>query len=917
MTDHDAPTPGDDFEQRARHAGRALREAPPADGLRRISSARRNRRIAQVGGALAVVALGIGGVVAIATRGRDGNIATAPTVPSTMPATAPITTPAPQPATPPTAPATTPGTAPAPSVAPDPFSQATLVAATADGILLGLPDGSWIPTPFTEPAEGPAYLAGPYVVHQPDQIERWNLTVAPIRLVTQDGVAEWTPPGPEKSDDGRLRYRVLDAGIVDGAPTMLVSQTDDGMPDTADVRLLLVDLTDGHVRDLGSFGGWEEGVPAARLAGGRIVALRTAEVLTTLVAIEFDGRISAAQELTPDVGWNLSLGTDGTAYAFHTAWDDGNWSLESVALLMTDLTTLPMSFALPTDFEEVTGGCYFPDFTSVQLWCHGPAGPASVHISDSTVWAPDDGRPDGVVTRRIGELPAGDPPPAAIPTVWVGGKLAGHYETDGTFVAWDAGDLPAGVLGATFEVGGIDGYRYTVTATDDSCWSPYLTPSPDVWGVLATANAPVLAVAAERSLHPDELATALTELGVEGTPTVSLALPSGTTGTSQRLVLLDGWNSEFQFPTWIAVWDADTDEFTVLEGDLDPQQALDIGLPTGEFVDLDGDGAWEVVYAVGDAWLVHEYETGDLVASGDAHPCPDVSSDPTNPTNPETLTVVQALLGEWAFEPDGDPVVWVSSDGYSMTWLMGSCGLAVSDLGDRLGLSGWPERPGDCAAGATPEVAALVEALGGGAAVGLAPDRREVLVDLFDGSQVALVPVGPVPDTIDLARGALLGNYVGAHVHVEDLLATVSAQFGEPTSDSGWYITPPNPDPEAPDCLASMDTRDVAWGDLVVRLWPDPLDDQMATLWNVTLGGVAAAADPTGLVTAEGFSIGSPVADLGAYYGDALSWIDGPDGRPQASVLPDARPLAGYGNHITFETNRETITSITLQKNFC
>ena len=102
--------PDDDFDQRAREAGRALRQDAPADGLARVERSRRNRRIAQVAGAVAVIALAVAGIVVIASNGDDESVVStepgisttapdtsattaAPVEPTTMPATAPPSTP--------------------------------------------------------------------------------------------------------------------------------------------------------------------------------------------------------------------------------------------------------------------------------------------------------------------------------------------------------------------------------------------------------------------------------------------------------------------------------------------------------------------------------------------------------------------------------------------------------------------------------------------------------------------------------------------------------------------------------------------------------------------------------------------------------------------------------------------------------
>ncbi len=215
-------------------------------------------------------------------------------------------------------------------------------------------------------------------------------------------------------------------------------------------------------------------------------------------------------------------------------------------------------------------------------------------------------------------------PPAApdlpLQTVWVGQKLAGWYE-NGSFVPHTFGsELPADLLSASIGVTGLVGSTHQATVTDVDCSEPYLSPSPSVFDVLSTG--PIVGELVEPSDHPAELVATLSELGVTAAASRSFAVPEGGDGTSDRLVLADGWNPDFQYPTFIATWDAETGELTKLEGDLDPSQALDIGNPIQAFYDLDGDGAWEIAYGVGDGWGIQDLDTGELIVFGDAHPCP-------------------------------------------------------------------------------------------------------------------------------------------------------------------------------------------------------------------------------------------------------------------------------------------------------
>jgi len=204
----------------------------------------------------------------------------------------------------------------------------------------------------------------------------------------------------------------------------------------------------------------------------------------------------------------------------------------------------------------------------------------------------------------------------------VGQKFAGWYEA-GAFVPHTFGsELPAALVGASIALTGLDGSTYQAMVTDENCSEPYLSPSPEPWDLRFTSGAPVAGQLAEPSDHPAELVAALQAIGVSQASSRSFAVPDGGDGTSDRLVLADGWNADFQYPTWIATWDAETGEFSKLEGDLDPSQALDIGNPIEAFYDLDGDGAWEIVYGVGDGWTIQDLDTAEPIVFGDAHPCP-------------------------------------------------------------------------------------------------------------------------------------------------------------------------------------------------------------------------------------------------------------------------------------------------------
>lgn len=125
-----------EFDARARSAGRAVREPAPAGGLGRVRAAKRRRTVVQVGGAVAVVALAVGGIVVLTRSGDTVDVAD-------VPSTAPVVTSAPSTGGADTSVATTsvPDTVPGGATSEATTGEATPGTATVDT------------TPATEPAD--------------------------------------------------------------------------------------------------------------------------------------------------------------------------------------------------------------------------------------------------------------------------------------------------------------------------------------------------------------------------------------------------------------------------------------------------------------------------------------------------------------------------------------------------------------------------------------------------------------------------------------------------------------------------------------------------------------------------------------------------------------------------------------------
>lgn len=237
------------------------------------------------------------------------------------------------------------------------------------------------------------------------------------------------------------------------------------------------------------------------------------------------------------------------------------------------------------------------------------------------------------------------PEPTAPASAWFGNKLIGWYEGV-TFVPYEYGSaVPDLLLGAEIDVVRFPASTAQATVTDADCAEPYLAPRPGN-GVWLSTDAPTPSAALEPSEHPAALVTALETVGVDPAASRSYAEPRGN-----RIVLADGYSDTYQYPTWVALWDADTGELTTLEGGVVPD-AVEIGEPVGAFYDFDGDGLWEIVYGYGDGWMVRELDTGDQLVFGDAHPCPETTS-----AGPENL------VGEWSLDPDGPVAMRIVVDG--------------------------------------------------------------------------------------------------------------------------------------------------------------------------------------------------------------------------------------------------------------
>lgn len=143
-----------------------------------------------------------------------------------------------------------------------------------------------------------------------------------------------------------------------------------------------------------------------------------------------------------------------------------------------------------------------------------------------------------------------------------------------------------------------------------------------------------------------------------------------------------------------------------------------------------------------------------------------------------------------------------------------------------------------------------------------------------------------------------------------DVIAGLTARFGEPDLDSDWIDTGPSLYGECPGNFM----RAVGWGSLVtifINDGEDALGERFYTYsygydYATNQGGV----DPRGLdlTTETGIGIGSRVADLTATYGDRLA-VDGDPSLGTWSYRISASPFRGL---LTGPDPASTVTLIEL-----
>jgi hypothetical protein len=173
-----------------------------------------------------------------------------------------------------------------------------IALASAKGVVLVLADGR-----TTLVSDEPAAIA--YALGDDLVVFKNARAGDPVSLDSEEPVRVWADGKTTVLPAGRAstRIRLLDLGVVDGAPTALVAETNLGAlpPDTFE-ELLAIDVRTGARSLIVRRDGWETGHVSARfLPGGDVVGVIQSNVTLDLV------RWSAGR---PDPVWSVRIGED-------------------------------------------------------------------------------------------------------------------------------------------------------------------------------------------------------------------------------------------------------------------------------------------------------------------------------------------------------------------------------------------------------------------------------------------------------------------------------------------------------------------------------------------------------------------------------------------------------------------------------
>lgn len=178
-----------------------------------------------------------------------------------------------------------------------------------------------------------------------------------------------------------------------------------------------------------------------------------------------------------------------------------------------------------------------------------------------------------------------------------------------------------------------------------------------------------------------------------------------------------------------------------------------------------------------------------------------------------------------------------------------------------------------------------------------ADDTTALFSQVVEG-QLQLGVLGGAP-RVDWVAGEIFGYGIGFH-SVDEVSAAITAVYGEPTADSGWYTIVPVATGDE-DCLAGREVRVLHWGDLSVAFQMSDFANGVPAefLWSWVVGDLrgsgfgdfreptpAPAGTPTELTTAGGIRLGSVAADTLGSSELILSDFPAEDGSRSGQYFP-------------------------------
>jgi hypothetical protein len=209
-------------------------------------------------------------------------------------------------------------------------------------------------------------------------------------------------------------------------------------------------------------------------------------------------------------------------------------------------------------------------------------------------------------------------------------------------------------------------------------------------------------------------------------------------------------------------------------------------------------------------------------------------------------------------------------------------------------------------------------------------DGGRLLMSLGTGHDVWLEPVDPQEPALDLRRGTTYGFAPMTDVSSDFIVSNVSRTAGEPTFDSGWYVTPHSTLVHESDCFGGVQMRAVQWGDLALgflrlpsmaagqdRLWISTVGDATTFDEYMRLEEPLPAASGSRTVSIDGLGVGSTISDIQSA-GFTLSNIRGADSQRVADPTAATSATLDSLNIVSIELGNGKVTAIVVQNpGFC